>query len=83
MHHQWVKHTMTRVSTLPDIDEPDKVVVIEDPADIAEGEDKAVYGCNVCGVPLEGNADTLCDPVCHCGENLSNHTSEHNFVAMR
>lgn len=60
-HHTWVKHTMTSVSTLPDIDEPDKVVVIEDPADAAIAEEGAVYGCLRCGVPLEGNADTLCE----------------------
>jgi hypothetical protein len=59
-HHQWVKHTVTDVSTLPDIDEPEKVVVIEDPRDVATAEEGAVYGCKVCHLPLEGNADTLC-----------------------
>lgn len=58
--HQWVKHTLTKVSTVPDLDDDRQIVVIEDPADIREGEDAAVYGCNVCGIPLPGNTDTMC-----------------------
>lgn len=60
-HHKWVKLTKTNVSTLPDLDEPDKVVVIEDPADIEAAEEGAVFGCDRCGVPLEGNTDTYCE----------------------
>lgn len=59
-HHKWVKLTKTSVSTLPDLDEPDKVTVIEDPSDVEAAEENAVFGCDVCGVPLEGNTDTLC-----------------------
>lgn len=59
--HQWVKLTQTDVSILPDIDEPEKVVVIEDPLDVQAAEDGAVFGCKICGVTLEGNADTLCE----------------------
>jgi hypothetical protein len=59
-HHQWVKLTQTKVSTIPDIDEPDKVTVVEDPEDVAEAEERAVFGCKICGVTLEGNSDTLC-----------------------
>jgi hypothetical protein len=83
VQHTWVKHTITKVSTLPDLDDDRQIVVIEDPDDVRAAEDDAVYGCDVCGIPMEGNTDTLCDPVCHCGENFSNHTSEHNFVPMR
>lgn len=60
MQHAWVKHTVTNISVIPDIDEEDKVTAIEDPDDVKAAEDNAVYGCNVCGVPLEGNSDTLC-----------------------
>lgn len=59
--HQWVKHTVTSVTTLPDLDDDNQIVVIEDPIDIASAEDRAVYGCTACGVPLEGNTDTLCE----------------------
>jgi hypothetical protein len=84
-HHKWIKLTKTSVSTIPDIDEPEKVSVIEDPRDTVTAEENAVYGCDVCGVPLEGNADTLCDPMCHCGANLSQHgpSENHSFVEMR
>ena len=58
--HSWVKHTITRVSTLPDLDDDAQVVVIEDPSDTQNAEDEAVFGCNECGVPLEGHSDTLC-----------------------
>lgn len=85
MQHQWVKMTMTKVSAIPDLDEPDKIVVIEDPEDTAKGEAEAVYGCDRCSVSMEGNTDTLCDPMCHCGVNLSEHTfiSDHPFKEMR
>jgi hypothetical protein len=58
--HQWVKHTLTKVSTVPDLDDDAQIVVIEDPTDVASAEDAAVYGCNVCGMPMPGNTDTLC-----------------------
>jgi rubrerythrin len=59
-HHKWVKHTITNVSAIPDLDEPEKVSIFEDPIDTAQGEAGAVYGCDVCGCPMEGNTDTLC-----------------------
>jgi hypothetical protein len=59
--HTWVKHTLTKVSTLPDLDDDRQIVVIEDPNDVQAAEDNAVYGCDTCGVPLEGNSDTLCE----------------------
>jgi hypothetical protein len=58
--HKWVKHTVTNVSTLPDLDDDRQVVVIEDPADVEAAEEGAVYGCDVCGCILEGNTDSLC-----------------------
>lgn len=60
-HHHWVKHTVTKVSVIPDLDEEDKVTAIEDPEDVQAAEDGALYGCDVCGVLLEGNADTMCE----------------------
>jgi hypothetical protein len=60
LQHTWVKHTITPVSTLPDLDDDRQVVVIEDPKDAQIAEEQAVYGCDVCGVPMEGNTDTLC-----------------------
>lgn len=83
--HKWVKHTVTKVSTLPDLDDDRQVVVIEDPADVASAEEEAVYGCDRCGVKMEGNTDTLCDPTCHCGVSLSEHgsISDHAFKEMR
>lgn len=59
-YHKWVKLTKTPISLVPDIDEPDKVTAIEDPVDVQAAEEGAVYGCDLCGVPLEGNSDTLC-----------------------
>lgn len=58
--HKWVKHTITKVSTLPDLDDDRQFVVIEDPQDVADAEEKAVYGCDVCGVAMVGNDDTVC-----------------------
>lgn len=60
MQHTWVKHTITKVSTLPDLDDDRQVVVIEDPKDVEAAEEQAVYGCDVCGVTMEGNTDSLC-----------------------
>lgn len=60
MQHHWVKHTITKVSTLPDPDNDNEIFVIEDPTDVATAEEGAVYGCDVCGVSMEGNTDTLC-----------------------
>ncbi len=61
MHHQWVKHTVTPVSLLPDPDNDNEVFLIEDPQDIQLAEDQAVYGCHRCGLPMSGNTDTLCE----------------------
>lgn len=60
LQHQWVKHTVTKVSTIPDFDDEAQVVVVEDPDDIQAAEEGAVFGCNRCGVTLEGNHDTPC-----------------------
>ena len=60
MQHQWVKHTITPVSTLPDPENDNEIFVIEDPADVEQAEDQAVYGCNICGVSMPGNTDSLC-----------------------
>lgn len=60
-HHRWVKHTITPVSTLPDPDDDAQIVVIEDAKDIEAAEENAVYGCDVCGLPLEGNTDSTCE----------------------
>lgn len=61
MQHRWVKHTVTKVSLLPDLNDDRQVVAIEDPADVQAAEDGAVYGCDVCGVPMEGNTDSMCE----------------------
>lgn len=58
--HHWVKHTVTKVSLLPDLDDDRQVVAIEDPTDVKDAEDNAVYGCDVCGCTMEGNTDSLC-----------------------
>lgn len=58
--HQWVKHTITKVSLLPDLDDDRQVVAIEDAQDVQDAEDNAAYGCDVCGVAMEGNTDSLC-----------------------
>lgn len=83
--HTWVKHTITSVSTLPDLDDDRQIVVIEDPADVQQAEEQAVYGCDRCGVSMEGNTDSLCDPMCHCGVNLSEHNyiTDHDFKEIR
>lgn len=59
--HQWVKHTITKVSTLPDPDNDNEIFVIEDPRDVESAEDEAVFGCDVCGLPMQGNTDSLCE----------------------
>lgn len=82
--HKWVKHTITPVSALPDLDDDRQIVVIENDDDIKEAEENAVFGCDRCGVQMEGNTDSLCDPCCHCGTPLSEHTaSDHAFTEMR
>lgn len=83
LQHTWVKHTVTKVSALPDLDDDAKVVIVEDPDDTQKAEDQAVFGCDTCGVPMEGNTDSFCNPVCHCGDDWDHHTLEHNFVVMR
>lgn len=62
MQHTWVKHTITKVSALPDLDNDQQVVVIEDPLDVQIAEQEAVYGCDRCGVAMPGNTDTTCHP---------------------
>jgi hypothetical protein len=84
LQHKWVKHTVTKVSALPDLDDDRQVVVIEDPDDVQAAEEGAVFGCDACGVKMEGNTDTTCNPVCHCGTDWEHHQSEtHSFVEMR
>jgi hypothetical protein len=55
MHHRWVKLTQTDVALLPDPDNDNEVFAIED-----RESERETYGCKVCGVPLEGNTDSLC-----------------------
>lgn len=61
MQHVWVKHTITPVSIVPDVDDDRQIVVIEDPRDIEQAEDDAVYGCDRCGKSMAGNTDSLCE----------------------
>ena len=61
LQHAWVKHTVTKVSTVPDLEDDNQVVVFEDPDDTQAAEEGAVFGCDRCGVPLEGNTDTICE----------------------
>lgn len=57
--HIWVKHTITPVHVLQDDDgEP---VVIVDPDQIPIAEEAAVYGCDLCGVPLWGYVGSECE----------------------
>jgi hypothetical protein len=44
------------VALLPDPDNDNEVFAIEDPE-----SQQDTYGCKRCGVPLEGNTDTLCE----------------------
>lgn len=46
--HQFVKHTMTPVSVLPDDD--GAPIVFVDPEQALMAEEAAVYGCTVCGM---------------------------------
>jgi hypothetical protein len=58
LQHQWVKHTITPVSTLTDTDgEP---IVFVDPDQAVIAEDHAVYGCDRCGEAMAGNHNTEC-----------------------
>lgn len=59
--HEWVKHTVTSVSVVPDPENDDQIVVLEDTREQSRAEEQAVYGCDRCGVPMSGNTDTLCD----------------------
>ena len=59
--HEWVKHTITPVSVVPDLDDDNQVVVLENKQAQEDAEDSAVYGCNQCGLPMPGNTDTLCE----------------------
>ena len=81
--HSWVKYTRNPVSAVPDPDNDAEVFVIEELTP-EQAEEGAVYGCEACGVEMEGNTDTLCDPMCHCGVNLSEHNTDphHDFVRM-
>ena len=56
VHHTWVKLSQTDVALLPDPDNDNEVFAIEDPE-----SQQDTYGCKRCGVPLEGNTDTLCE----------------------
>lgn len=58
-HHQWVKYTRTPVSLLPDPDNDNEVFAIEGITP-EQADEQAVYGCERCGVSMEGNTDTLC-----------------------
>lgn len=60
MQHNWVKHTVTKVSAVPDLEDDSQVVIFEDPEDTQNAEDGAVYGCDRCGIPMPGNTDTIC-----------------------
>lgn len=57
--HTWVKHTITPVSAL--IDDDGTPVVFVDPDDQAISEDHAVYGCDVCGVVMDGHIGSKCE----------------------
>jgi len=59
LQHSWVKYTRTPVSAVPDPDDDRSVVVIEELTP-AQAEDQAVFGCENCGVSMEGNTDSLC-----------------------
>jgi hypothetical protein len=84
LHHHWVKHTITKVSLLPDPEDDSQVVVLENDDDTKVAEEGAVYGCDVCGVSMQDNTETFCNPVCHCGIDWDHHQAEtHNFVEMR
>lgn len=85
MQHRWVKHTITNVTTISDPTDDTQIVVLESDEANKEAEDNAVYGCDECGVPMAGNSETECDPMCHCGANFSEHGSfnNHSPVAMR
>ncbi|MCA1807231.1 MAG: hypothetical protein LC687_05210 [Actinobacteria bacterium] len=54
--HNWVKHTVTQVSVISDPDEDDAVIAVSSPEQVEEAEEKAVFGCSRCGLPL--NPDT-------------------------
>jgi hypothetical protein len=60
LQHHWVKHTVTNVSVLPDPDDDRQIVVIEDPDDVQNAEDEAVFGCDRCGISMPGNTDSTC-----------------------
>lgn len=55
--HHWVKYTITPVEVVPDPEDDSAVVTWDSNPD--EDPDEA-YGCDLCGVSLEGNIDTLC-----------------------
>ena len=61
MNHQWVKHTITPISTLIDPNNEAELFIIEDPQDVQDAEDQAVFGCNICGLPMQGNTETGCE----------------------
>lgn len=57
--HIWVKHTITQVEVLSDLEgEP---VVLVDPEQQALAEEDAAYGCQVCGRSMANNYNTECE----------------------
>lgn len=56
--HTWVKHTLTPVLILPDLQgEP---IIFVDPDQQTISEDHAVYGCDACGEALVDAMNTEC-----------------------
>ena len=56
--HEWVKHVICPVETIPNGDSDPYIFVDPDAADRAERE--AVYGCRACHEPMADAFGTLC-----------------------
>ena len=58
--HEWVKHTITPVSVLPN-DDGEPVVLVDPDEQAASEHAMTVYGCLSCGEPLATHHNKPCE----------------------
>ncbi len=61
MRHQWVKHTITEVDVVADIEDEGAIVAFSSQDNNQAAEESAVFGCMRCQLPLNPHtAETAC-----------------------
>lgn len=58
--HNWVKHVVVEVDVVSDPTEDDAVLAVSSPEQMAAAEERAVFGCSKCMLPL--NPETSQNP---------------------